>query len=103
MNDVEALIHLVTHPSYINKKPIIDLINNSKKPIYKIIANDSPFESKDILKANNYWWNAEKKYWWKKIIKEEIEDERKWLSINIYKGYFLGSVVEILIQDKYKE
>ena len=102
LNDVEAVIHLLTHPSYKTDKPIVELVNNSKTPYYKAIALKSPFETKDILRANNYKWNSEKKYWWKNIVKDEIEQERTWLTDNVYKGYFMGIIEEILIQDKYK-
>ena len=66
-------------------------------------AKKSPFELKDVLRNNNYRWNVEEKVWWRKIDYEDIENERNWLTKNIYKGYFLGTIEEIPIQDKYKE
>lgn len=103
MNDVDALIYLLTHPSYKNDKPISELINNSKIPYYIVSAKNSPFEKKDILRENAYRWNGEKKYWWKKIIHAHIEEEREWLTENVYNGYFAGIIEEILLTDKYKE
>ena len=64
MNDVDAVIHLLTHPSYKSNKPIVELIKNSQIPYYEIIASNSPYESKDILRSHSYRWNGEKKYWW---------------------------------------
>ena len=47
--------------------------------------------------------NGENKYWWKRINKDEIDKERSWLTDNVYNGYFMGIVEEVLIQDKYKK
>jgi len=103
VNDVYALIHLLTHPSYKNKKPVVELIDNSHIPYYEIIASNSPYETKNILRSHNYRWNGENKYWWKSVSKDDIDQERDWLTKNIYNGYFMGIVEEILIQDKYKK
>ena len=103
MNDVDALIHLLTHDIYSDNKPVLELIGNSMIPYYKIFALASPFETKDILKARNYFWDSRKKYWWTKVTFSEIESEKKWLSENVYNGYFQGRVEEITIIDKYKD
>ena len=103
MNDVDALIHLLTHDIYSDNKPVLELVENSIIPYYKILAIGSPFETKDILKARNYFWDSIKKYWWTKTDFSEIESEKKWLSENVYNGYFQGRVEEITIIDKYKD
>ena len=103
MNDVDALIHLLTHPSYKENKPVTELINNSQIPYYEVIASNSPYETKDILRSHNYRWNGENKYWWKCVNKDDIDQERSWLTDNVYNGYFMGIVEEVLIQDKYKK
>jgi len=102
MNDVDALIHLLTHNSYKTDKPILELIKNSQKPIYKVSALNSAFETKDKLKANGYFWNNEEKYWWKNIEFEEVENEQQWLTENIYDGYFAGAIEEVSLLDRYK-
>lgn len=102
LNDVDALIHLLCHNSYKKENPLSELIENSKKPYYKMIARDSAFDMKDILKSNNYWWDVKNKYWWKRIDHSEIENEKKWLNEYIYNNYFKGIVEEIPITDKYK-
>ena len=103
MNDVNALIHLVTHSSYTEGHPILELIENSGKPYYKMKAIRSPFEKKDTLKANNYKWDGGNKYWWKKLNFDEIETEKDWLTEVIYDDYFPGVVEEIPLTDKYKQ
>ena len=103
MNDVDALINLLTHDIYSDNKPVLELIENSMIPYYKISALGSPFETKDILKSRNYFWDSSKKCWWKRITRTEIESEEKWLSENVYNGYFQGRAEEITIIDKYKD
>ena len=102
MNDVDALIHLLTHPYYEQNPPIMELIDNAGKPYYKMMAIKSPFETKDTLKANNYKWDGENKYWWKRLNFDEIEQEKDWLTELIYDGPFLGMVEEISLLEKYK-
>ena len=103
MGDVDALIHLVTHFSYeLNELPFGELIQNSYKPIYKISATNSDFETKDTLKANGYNWDSELRVWWKTIKREEIENEKEWLTENVYHGHFMGIVEEVQAVDKYK-
>jgi DNA polymerase-3 subunit epsilon len=103
MNDVDALIHLLTHPSYKINNPLVSIIQNSEIPYYKVIASNSRFETKDILKANNFRWDNNKKYWWKRIQKSDIESETAWLTKNVYKGFFQGTVEEVGLHDKYKQ
>ena len=33
MMDIDALIYLLSHPSYSDNKPIVELIQNAKKPV----------------------------------------------------------------------
>ena len=60
-------------------------------------------ETKDILKSNQYRWNPNKKFWFKRISKDEINNEKVWLTDKVYKGFFKGIIEEISLQDKYKK
>jgi len=104
MNDVNALIHLVTHPSYLNKKPILELIQNSESSVYLIWVTNFPFNEnkKNIIKGNGYHWNVSKKTWFKRVLSEEIEKEKQFLIKTIYLDQFLGEIEEVDILNKYK-
>ena len=107
MMDINALIHLLTHSSYIKNKPIVELIHNAKKPVCRVEALFAKFEYKNLLKKRNYkWYNSGKKkegnFWYKIINHNNIDDERDWLNHNIYNGQFQGRFIEITIIDKYK-
>ena len=102
MIDVDALIHLVNNPLYKDRKPVLELIENARKPWVKVYASNSKIEDKDILKENNYRWDPGQKVWHKTITNSDIDDERMWLNDNIYNGNFSGKFIEILPVDKYK-
>jgi len=59
LNDVDALIHLLTHNSYDENRPIIELIENAMKPEYIIWLENFHYDpiKKDIVKAKRYRWN----------------------------------------------
>ena len=109
MIDVDALIYLLTHSSYVDDKPIVELIEHAKIPLCRVDATFAPFEYKNLLKKRSYRWydpengNRNDKCWRKYIKHEEIEEEEKWLNENIYNNKFKGRFVEITIIDKYKD
>ena len=104
MNDVDALIHLLTHPSYEADRPLLELIENSQKPTYVIFATNFNYDpvKKDIVKANKYRWNAEDRVWYKTVSFDDLDKEKDWLTVAIYDFIFEGRVEEINLNDKYK-
>ena len=104
MNDVDALLHLLTHSSYDVDKPVLELIENSQKPTYFIFATNFNYDpvKKDIVKANKYKWNPEEKIWYKNVTFDNLESEKEWLTGVIYDFNFEGRVEEINPIDKYK-
>jgi len=104
MNDVDALIHLLTHSSYDIDRPVLELIENSQKPTYIIFATNFNYDpvKKDIVKANKYKWNPQEKIWYKNVTFDMLESEKEWLTGVIYDFHFEGRVDEINPVDKYK-
>jgi len=104
MNDVNALIHLVTHKSYKNEKPLRQIINASKNSTYRIYAENFKYneEKKNIIKNNKYKWDPVRKVWWKEVKLDDLEVEKIWLTEIIYNDTFLGRVLEITNTNKYK-
>lgn len=51
----------------------------------RLWAVGSPFESKDLLRARGYRWNAEGKSWWVDVDEEALEEERRWLQEAVYR------------------
>ena len=104
MNDVDALIHLVTHDSQGDDRALLELIESSKRPEYVIFADNFKYDpvKKDIVKGNKYRWDPAGKVWHKKVNLEELEYEKDWLTATIYDQIFEGRVEEINPNDKYK-
>ena len=104
MNDVDAPIHLVTHPNYNDRRPLQELIVNAGKSIYLIKATNFPNneQKKDTIKANGYGWSMDERIWSKRVLFDELEAEKEWLTGVIYGQHFNGIVEEINLVDKYK-
>jgi len=41
--------------------------------------------------------------WYTFVKNDEIDDERLWLTDNVYNKYFQGKIIEITPKNKYKE
>ena len=66
---MNATIHLITHPYYSKNKPIIELIENTRKPLYRLI-NKFPYNENHIkiiklrdVNNSKYYWDATNKSW----------------------------------------
>jgi len=104
MNDIDALINLLTHSSYSSNRPMIELIENSQKVQYIILAENFPYneKKKETIKRSKYMWNPHRKVWYKNVSEDSIEAEKKILSAAIYDNVFQGRVKKIDPIDKYK-
>ena len=104
INDVSALIHLLTHPSYDLERPLIELIDNSKKESFNIWVTNFPYDAakKDKIKSKGYNWNVPKKLWFKRVLLENIEEEKSFLIDLIYFDTFRGLIESIDPVNKYK-
>ena len=103
MNDVNALIHLLTFDTGL-ERPLLELIKNSNKSEFVIYAEHFQYDQvkKDILKGNKYRWNPNDKIWFKRVNVDELEHEKDWLTATIYEQVFKGRVEEIIPSNKYK-
>ena len=105
MNDTNATIHLLLHPSYDTYPPLEELVENSQKS-HHLIINKFPYNEtfiKMLKKRGGYRFNPSDKSW-RIFFKEQdlLDEEVEWLKKNIYNGYFQGEIKEILPHDKYK-
>ncbi|NNF17060.1 MAG: 3'-5' exonuclease [Gammaproteobacteria bacterium] len=88
-NDCLAGIHVlsVTLES-LEKTAFAELLERARAKDYRLWATNSPFESKDLLKARGYRWNngddGRPKSWFKDIPGDELDDERAFLADKVY-------------------
>ena len=79
------LLNLVLPQS--QQTALLTVLMTLNKPQKKIYAINSPFETKDKLKARNYRWSAELRCWSRILTSEvEIEQELEWLKHHVYPG-----------------
>jgi DNA polymerase III subunit epsilon len=62
------------------------LITQSREPVMRIWAINSPFESKDALKDRGHAWDPERRCWSIKVKKADVREEAYWLRDHIYGG-----------------
>lgn len=63
-----------------------ELVTRSYLREFKIAAKGAPFEAKDKLKERRYRWDPEQKFWYKTILEDRLEEERQFLTSEIYTG-----------------
>jgi DNA polymerase-3 subunit epsilon len=89
VNDCFAAIELLASPLPVSKVTgLAKLLENAKKPSWRIWAENSPFEFKDILKARGYRWNgdgsASPRSWYLDVDDDAKAAELDFLSAEIY-------------------
>lgn len=61
------------------------LIAAAQRPSLKLSATNAPFESKDLLKARGYRWNADQRVWQLRLTDTEaFQQECAWLRDHVY-------------------
>lgn len=89
VTDCLAGIHVLSYE--IEGKPALaELLHTARRKGYRLWAANSPFESKDLLKARGYRWNGGEdgrpKAWYKDLNDDELDDEQAFLATNVYGG-----------------
>ncbi len=69
------------------------LLDSAREPSLRIWATGSRIETKDVLKARGYRWEAEKRVWYRDLAAAGREAELAWLKESVYGGK--NAVVEV--------
>lgn len=103
LNDVHALLYLLSLPDQNTGKPYLnELLINARRPTVHVLASKAPFEAKNLLKSRGYSWDNAQRVWNKHSYKDELPQELSWLEEFVYAGRFEGSTREIPITDHFK-
>jgi DNA polymerase-3 subunit epsilon len=63
------------------------LLDSARAPSFRLWANGSPFESKDVLRKRGYWWDAPKRCWSREVRSQEaVQAELAWLKDVVFGG-----------------
>ena len=82
--DCLAGIALLASPLPTGEPALAALLASARKARTMIRAVNSPFETKDVLKARGYRWDTADRVWW--TLTEDLEAEQAWLAENVYRG-----------------
>lgn len=85
--DVLATLYLLAHELEPGETVLKTLIHRAQRPTFRLHVIDSPFRTKDTLKARGYLWDGTERYWWREVCEADLEDERTWLAEKIYTGW----------------
>ncbi len=101
--DADTLLHLLGMPDPESGDPYLkELLGNARRRQAVVFATQSPRETKDKLRERRYRWNTERRVWLKRIFMEEVEEEKIWLTREIYEGVYRGTVLELPLCDSFK-
>jgi DNA polymerase-3 subunit epsilon len=88
--DAEAVVHLLATPFDDGTLPMTLLLDSARRGTVRIWAENSPIETKDLLKARRYRWNpggdGRPKAWHREVSLDERDAELAWLYANVYGG-----------------
>jgi DNA polymerase-3 subunit epsilon len=102
INDVDALLYLISLPEESGKPYLYELLQNAKRPMTQVIASSAPFESKEHLKGRGYNWDNTNRFWAKIIFQDQVKSEMTWLEDVVYSGPFGGLTRDIALVDGFK-
>ena len=84
--DCRAVLHVLAEPFASGVRPMAALLESARKKTHRIRALNSPFETKDALKARGYRWDNGTRVWWIEVGEDAGEAELAWLAENVYGG-----------------
>lgn len=88
-NDCVAAIELLAAPLPRSGAPAMaQLLERARRPSWRVWAENSPFDMKEVLKARGYRWNADgkpsPKAWYVELEDDKLEPELAFLKAEIY-------------------
>lgn len=86
--DCLALLEVLRRPFAATGRPAFaQLLESARRPSYRLWANNSAFETKDVLRKRGFRWQAPKRCWCRELAtREEVQTELAWLKENVFGG-----------------
>ena len=87
--DCHAAIELLSKPlPRSGKLTLQSLLEEARKPMFRVWAEGSPFDFKDVLKARGYRWSdgsdGKLRSWYRDVLEDGLEDELSYLRKDIF-------------------
>lgn len=108
LNDCHAAIELLATLSFVTgERPLKQLLERARQVSWRIWAENSPFELKDVLKARGYRWNAEgsatPRAWYVDVEDSQKAAELAFLADEIYQREIDLTVRRIDAYDRFSD
>lgn len=98
LTDIDALANILLQGEYLKEI----LLNANTKQV-RVDCVQAPFDSKELLKANNFSWNASDKVWTRLVSELGLDEMKEFLTDKIYpKGRMVAEFTPINIRDRFK-
>lgn len=98
LTDIDALANVMLKGDYLK-----EILASAKVKQIKVDCVRAPFESKDILKSNGFFWDAPSKFWCKFVPESELEEMKKFLTDIVYPVGKMGARFNVIeLRDRFK-
>jgi DNA polymerase-3 subunit epsilon len=98
LTDIDALANILLQGDYLK-----EILGNAKTKQVRVDCIQAPFDSKDLLKANGFSWNAPNKFWTRLVSEVELDEMKGFLTERVYaKGKMNAEFSPINIRDRFK-
>ncbi|MDQ6610853.1 MAG: 3'-5' exonuclease [Gemmatimonadota bacterium] len=98
LDDCRATLHLLATPFADLRTPLGLLLTNCREPRVRVSAVQSPYETKDTLKARGYKWSGDNgrpaRTWCKEILVQDTDAELQWLGDHVYANRSCAPTIE---------
>jgi len=84
--DCAMTLHLLATPHVDGTLPFTTLLASARRKTTRVVAVGAPFDRKDLLKARDYKWDAERRVWAIEVGADRVEAETAWLEAHVYDG-----------------
>jgi len=86
--DCRALLEVLSQPfGETGGTALKVLLDSARAPSFRLWANNSPFETRDVLRKRGYWWDATRRCWSCEVRSQaRVQEELAWLRDAVYAG-----------------
>jgi DNA polymerase-3 subunit epsilon len=89
LNDAEGLLGLLLENLPVSKLSVFKtVLENARKPSFKIMAYNSAYSAKDLLRDRKYHWepggDGKRKTWWTVVSEKDLNNEITFLNNSAY-------------------
>jgi DNA polymerase-3 subunit epsilon len=106
VQDCYAALELLKRPPpRLTRPAIAHLLERARRTSYRIWAENSPFDLRELLKARGYRWNGDPtgtpRSWYIDVDVDQIDEEMRFLRTEIYLGDITLTVTKITAFDRF--